>query len=416
AKNACLLINGSTCGILAAIFALCQKNDRVIVCPNSHKSVFHGLELREAEPVFVRYEDDSGESADNKPEAPAPDRCDDKPNRNDNKTEASIYQVSEESVIRAIRENPKASALILTTPDYAGYMLPLSRIIKEAHSFGIKVLVDGAHGAHLGIRHQNGVKTVSPVLEGADIVVTSLHKMLPALTQTALLLASDGVIDECRRFLNYFETSSPSYVLMGAAAACLRFLQNKGDEAFLQHERELNAFYESVTGLSNLHIAREEDRDPDHIIIRGAEGVWLAKELRKGYDIETEMADGAFVLALSSISDTREGFKRLSDAIRKLDGQAAEHPPDNETLRIRTLRHKLVCSMPKAMSHREKAAVTDCIGRVAADYIMIYPPGIPIILPGERISRDAVSIIMDAKNAGRSTPGLGDQVWVTYSV
>ncbi|MBR1573187.1 MAG: aminotransferase class V-fold PLP-dependent enzyme, partial [Lachnospiraceae bacterium] len=299
AKRSYILVNGSSCGNICAIYDGCKCNDKIIVGRNAHKSVYHGAILRRLQVAYVT------------PRV----------------TEENVATiVGLQGYREAMDENPDAVAIVVTSPTYEGFVEPLQEIVKLAHSRKMAVIVDAAHGAHLGF---NSYFPENPVKSGADYVIMSLHKTLPAMTQTAVIHvnATETRIED---YLHMFQTSSPSYVLMGSISKCMNLLEEK-PELFEEYVENLKEFYESAIALQALSIWSEsgdeneyKDRDPSKIVIccNGyITGPQLAESLRKNYKIETEMSSFGYVLAMTSVMDTKEGFHRLLQGLREIDNK-----------------------------------------------------------------------------------------------
>lgn len=302
-KRAYYLVNGSTCGILAAVSAATSKRDKVIVARNSHKAVYNALYLNELIPTYVY---------------PVI-------------TDMGIQgQISVEAVQKAIEETVDASAVIITSPTYDGISSNIAQIAELAHAKGMVLIVDSAHGAHFGFGYgmpENVIK------QGADIVIESVHKTLPAYTQTALLhICSDRVKPEAvERYLDIYETSSPSYVLMAGIERCIDMAAEQKDKLFGGLQRNLDSFYEKVSGLKYLKVLTKADIKADDafdfdrskIIIftdrAGMSGQDMWDILLQKYHIQIEMAAGNYAVALSSVMDTEEGFDRLAAALIDID-------------------------------------------------------------------------------------------------
>lgn len=302
-KKAYYLVNGSTCGILAAVSAATSKRDKVIVARNSHKAVYNALYLNELIPTYVY---------------PVI-------------TDMGIQgQISVDSVQKAIEETEDASAVIITSPTYDGISSDIARIAELAHAKGMVLIVDSAHGAHFGFGYgmpENVIK------QGADIVIESVHKTLPAYTQTALLhICSDRVKPEAiERYLDIYETSSPSYVLMAGIERCIDMVADQKDRLFGGLQHNLDSFYNKVSGLKHLKVLTKADLKADEafdfdrskIIIltdkAGMSGQDMWDILLRKYHIQIEMAAGNYAVALSSIIDAEEGFDRLAEALVDID-------------------------------------------------------------------------------------------------
>ncbi len=513
AGEAFLLVNGSTAGNLAAIYAGVSRGGRMLMARNCHKSVYHGAILRQAKvsylyPEYYRSEKSSHLIAG-------------KVDPEEIRKHLSSVPVSDEK---------KYEAVVITSPTYEGVISDIASIAKVCHEFGAALIVDAAHGAHYGFFSEDSFGE-NPVAQGADAVIVSLHKTLPSLTQTALLLLSkDSPIDPDKVFqaLHMFQTSSPSYVLMASVSRCMRFMQEKGRTAFLRYKRDLIAFYEECKGLSEISLLPMlNDRDPSKIVIlcgkdtmltnsgeahgNGAEqmpaerkttekklrdqmppeakltektisetnltekkrtkekpgeekrtgekpgkqkltGKRLSEILREDYGIELEMASFSYALAMSSVCDTKADLDRLRDALYSIDrriasgkldpclstesvkydrkfdasehrqeeGEASSEEYMENTEQNRKLKHSFrgisgdfrfkkryelweALEMPAELMDHQSA-----IGKTAASFISIYPPGIPIICPGEILEADDILLLKSAFNTGLTVTGIED--------
>ena len=318
ARRSFLLVNGSTVGILAAVSASLSDGDEVLIAENSHKSVRHACFL----------------------------------NRLRNNTVSPIQtgfgidgQITPASVENSLLKHPGIKGVVLTSPTYEGIVSDVASIAKIVHAHDAILIVDEAHGAHFGM-HQDLPQ--SAVTNGADLVVQSLHKTLPSLTQTAVLhIASDRIPEEAvQKYLDIFETSSPSYVLMAGMSRCIALLTEQRELLFSKYLKELTKWYESSRDYQHISVLMKEDlspeeafdKDPGKIILRsdmtGIDGKALAACLRDVYHLETERAQGDIVIAMTSICDSAEGFRRLSAALREIDENpdlCREHAKDRET-------------------------------------------------------------------------------------
>lgn len=366
------LCAGSTCGILAAVRGMVRPGERVLVGRNAHMSVFHALALAGAEPVYLS------------PEADA--------------ETGIVGALSAQTVARGLCDAPDAKLVILTSPTYEGAVSPVDRIASFAHAAGARVLVDAAHGAHLGF---SDAFPPAPLAQGADAVVLSLHKTLPAMTGCALALAADGeTAAAIAEQLDVFQTSSPSYVLLASVDVCLRLLRERGGELFDAWQARLARFRLAARDWKNLRLYPSDD--PGKIVILtgglGRSGREVAALLRERYRIEPEAAWTRHLLAMTSVCDTDEGFARLTAALAEIDrmpGEGVCPPP-------------LVYGIPQTvvpLSRAERAAretvpLARAVGRISGGYVIPYPPGIPVLLPGERITADITDVIGRALAAG----------------
>ena len=369
-KQAYFLVNGSTCGILAAVYATVEKGGRVLMARNCHRSVYHAVELVGASPVYLipEYSDECGM------EGP----------------------ISAASVKQALAENEDVSLLILTSPTYDGVISDIAEISAVTHDAGIPLLVDEAHGAHLDL---SPYFTGGAVKGGADLVVQSLHKTLPSLTQTAVLHLCSDRIDPRRlsEALAIFETSSPSYLLMASIDECVNYVD---DAVLLQWYNAIAENKILFSSLAKLHVLGPADvgwkLDPSKIYIStcgaGLTGVELAQILRETYRIEVEMAGAHAVLAMTGAGDTAASVGALAKALREIDAAcvAAETAP----LPLPPLPERVCGIYAARRATSENLPRAKAAGKISTEYIYAYPPGIPLVVPGERLS-EAVLAYMD---------------------
>lgn len=389
------LVNGSTGGILAAVYAATRRGDTVVMARNCHKSVYNAVLLGGLKPVYLM---------------PGVDEA------------SGIFgSVTPRQIGQALAEHPRARLVIVTSPTYEGVVSDIGGICEAAHRQDVPVLVDAAHGAHLGFSKNFPVSSVAC---GADLVVMSLHKTLPALTQCALAHVSGSRVDEGRlqNALALFETSSPSYVLLSSIDRCVRLLTAQKETLFGAYEARLRAFDESVGGLKRLKILCHgadalSDHpqfygfDPGKIVIstRGTDltGPALTKILRSKYKIEMEMAAPDYVLAMTSVCDESEAFTALADALLELDETARPSGPQGA--------YTCGALPPKALEAHEAAgldgafaALEESAGMISLEYVWAYPPGIPMLVPGERIDAAALGLMRQTLASGvglKSTRG-----------
>lgn len=388
-RRAFYLVNGSSCGLLAAICALGKAGGSVIVSRACHQSVFHGIELSGLMPHIIEPSYDGS---------------------------FGIYgAVSPETVYRAASENPDAAALIITSPSYDGVISDIEGILKVLNPFGIPLIVDEAHGAHLGL-HEYFPK--SAVQLGADVVVQSLHKTLPALTQSAMLHLNSDLVSETEilRQLRIFETSSPSYVLMASMDYCTAAILEHGDAWFSAFAARLQNFYAEARRFKRLRVfgacgenAAAFARDASKIVVSssGRNGAELSRELLSR-GVQCEMSGRNHAVLMSSICSSDEHFARLLSALWEIDealpdemasGQAIAPPPAP------------VQALPprKAMEGEgEMERIGACAGRISAEYVWAYPPGVPILIPGQIVDDEILRFIQssgDAETYYRSSYG-----------
>ena len=386
-KRTYYLVNGSTGGILAGVRALSRRGGSAIVVRNCHKSVFNALELCGIDPVFVRPEMDD---------------------------EYGIHSsVRPGEIEKALDCNPDSSLVVLTSPTYEGVISDIAAICKSAHDRGVPVLVDEAHGAHLGF---SDFFSGGAVKAGADIVIQSLHKTLPSLTQTAVAHLNGEIADqrEFERELALFQTSSPSYLLTASIDACVRLLADEKERLFVNWERALTRFDEFVAGLKNLKILMHGSRsmekradfhrfDRSKILIStlgtDISGLELKKTLRREYGIELEMAHRNYALAMTAPGDTEEALLRLGRALLEIDANLSPAKVERAGT-APAARHKVYTLAEAANSEKVCIPLEDAEGRISAEYLFVYPPGVPLIIPGEEISAELISEIKEMSGSG----------------
>jgi len=311
-RRAFMLVNGSTVGILAAIGAHAKRGDKILAVNNYHWSTPNAAKLFGLKLITIDAEIDENSGV----------PC----------------SVSPEAIEHALLKNPKIKLVIITSPSYEGVVSDVEAIANVAHRHGCLLIVDSAHGAHLGF---SKAFPKNAAILGADIVVMSLHKTLPAMTQCSLLhVCSEGVdIKKIRDMLYILQTSSPSYVLMSSMDYCLRLLKSDSAMLFHEYEENLSAFYSRVKKLKKLVVLSNDARslnnaDDSHtpnffdfdigkIIILTKNSPLssesLAEKLRSEFKIEIERVCDDYVIAMTSICDTSEGFNRLADALIEID-------------------------------------------------------------------------------------------------
>lgn len=383
ADSAFYLVNGSTCGILAAICSVLEKNDKVIMARNCHKSVYNGIELSGAQPIFVYPEK--------------------------NEKYGIPGSISSFEIEKKIAENPDTKLIIVTSPTYEGVISDIYGICKIAHKSGIPVLVDAAHGAHLGY----GKFPKDAISLSADISVESLHKTLPSLTQTAICYLSGKLAnrEKIAEKLAVFETSSPSYILLSSIDGCINELKTREKEIFCGWENNLDEFFEGIKGLKNIEILRNKnneffDFDKSKIVLfpKNQSGAELAENLWK-YGIEPEMIAPDHVICMTGAGETRRNLTKLKRALFKIDKGVKTS---------KEIKKNIIKDVDDVSSDGEFCEMKDVVGRISAGYVWAYPPEVPILLPNEAISEEEVKKICEYRKNGISLYGSisGDKILV----
>ena len=418
------LVNGSTCGILSAVFATTENGGKILTARNCHKAVYHAICLNRLEAEYL-YPEEITEFGIN-----GGIRAED------------VRKALEKDAMRCAGNSgdvrgkiTKIQAVLITSPTYEGVVSDIRAIADAAHEYGIPLIVDEAHGAHLEYADQCHSFPKSALEYGADIVIQSLHKTLPCFTQTAILHVKGKLVDQDRisRYLSMFQTSSPSYLFMAGMERCIRYMDGDGRNEMIRYEKRLERFMERMEGLQVLEVLDREicgkyrtvaGWDPSKIVVstmraEDFHGEELAETLRRKYHLEMEMTAPEYVIAMTSLMDTEEGFERLGTALLEIDGAlrrrmesgrkekaASETPEGLESKLSHPVRRMLICEAMDADT--ERTAFQDTVGKVSAEFVYLYPPGIPIIAPGEVFTDAIVEKIMAYKAAGLLVQGPAD--------
>lgn len=389
ADESFFLINGSSCGVLAAISAAVSEGGHVIMARNAHKSAYHAAYLRKLSISYMYPESITGYEI----------------------QEA----ISEEQVRMALRSCPQAEAVFLVSPTYEGRIVDVAGIAGLVHEQGKILIVDEAHGAHLGFAEGFARNSIQA---GADLVIHSVHKTLPAPTQTALLhVKGDRVNRELlKRFLRIYQSSSPSYLLMAGIADALNVVEQQGKELFpkfLARWRKMLAALEQCKVLRFLPVDVPLGQDIGKLIIdttnSGYSGLWLYDTLRVRYRLQPEMAAGHFVLAMFTVADTEEGYQRLTEALLEIDKEltwvsykcGVSHQNTGIPAPETVIPLHSAWDMPG-----KRVLLSKACGKTAAEFVNLYPPGTPILVPGERITEELCDKIREDCREGLNVQGV----------
>lgn len=425
------LVNGSTCGILSAVFATTENGGKILTARNCHKAVYHAICLNRLEAEYLYPEEitefgiNGGIRAEDVRKALEKD---------------AMHCAGNSGDVRG--KITKIQAVLITSPTYEGVVSDIRAIADAAHEYGIPLIIDEAHGAHLEYADQCHSFPKSALEYGADIVIQSLHKTLPCFTQTAILHVKGKLVDQDRisRYLSMFQTSSPSYLFMAGMERCIRYMDGDGRNGMVRYEERLEHFMERMEGLQVLEVLDREicgkyrtvaGWDPSKIVVstmraEDFHGEELAETLRRKYHLEMEMTAPEYVIAMTSLMDTEEGFERLGTALLEIDGalrhcvepeqqkekgeskekERCETPEVTESKVLHPVRRMLICEAMNADT--ERTALQDTVGKVSAEFVYLYPPGIPIIAPGEVFTDAIVEKIMAYKAAGLLVQGPAD--------
>jgi len=390
------LVNGSTCGIQAVIAAACKPGDKLIIGRDCHKSVISGMMLAGVRPLYIKPEYDSSFGI------------------------PTVLRPSD--IEEAIVRNPDASAVMITRPNYYGVCSDIEQIAGIVHSFGKMLVVDEAHGAHLAF---NSGLPVCAMKAGADICVQSAHKTLPAVTQGSYLHVKYGRVDmEKLKFcLRIFQTTSPSYIIMSMLDIAREILVKSGERRLNMLLRHIEYFRKAVEGCDKLALLKgdnigsgELDRTRVTVNVRklGITGFEAEKMLRREYNIQVEMSDLFNIVCITTIADRRKNFERLASALEQLAGRF------NDSARFADIYFKEPGIPEQKLGLRDvmqlkssRVRLESAVGRICRDIITPYPPGTPVICPGEIIEKDAVEYIYNVLESGGTVGGIRDDFEVS---
>lgn len=391
AAHAFLMIGGTTSSVQTMILSTCKVGDKIILPRNVHKSAINALVLCGAIPIYIEMSVDPKIGI--------------------------ALGLENDCVAQAIKEHPDAKAILINNPTYYGICSDLKGLTEMAHEAGMMVLVDEAHGAHL---HFTDKLPLSAMDAGADMAAVSMHKSGGSLTQSSILLIGEQMNPEyVRQIINLTQSTSASYLLMSSLDISRRNLALRGKESFEKvielseyARREINAiggYYayskELIDGVSVC------DFDVTKLSVYtqgiGLTGIEVYDLLRDEYDIQIEFGDIGNILAYISIGDRIQDIERLVGALADIKRLYSRDGKD--LIAGEYIQPELVLSPQEAFySERRSLTLDESVGQVCGEFVMCYPPGIPILAPGERITREIVDYILFAKERGCSLQGTED--------
>ena len=391
AAHAFLMVGGTTSAVQSMILSVAKRGEKIILPRNVHRSVMGAMVLCGAVPVYVNPEGD--------------DRL------------GIPLGMSVEAVKQAVRENPDAKAILVNNPTYYGICSDLRSIVKLAHDNGMLCLADEAHGTHFYFSDE---LPVSAMEAGADMASVSMHKSGGSLTQSSILLAGPAMQEgHVRQIINLTQTTSASYLLLSSLDISRRNLALRGEEAFKRvaglaryARREINAiggYYAYSKELINGDSVYDFDETKLSVntLDVGLAGIEVYDLLRDEYDIQIEFGDLGNILAYLSIGDRPREIERLVSALAEIRRRFERDPAG---LMKQEYIDPEVAVSPQEAFYAEKVSlpIMETAGRICSEFVMCYPPGIPILAPGERITGDILNYIQYAKEKGCSMTGPED--------
>lgn len=391
AAHAFFMVNGTTSAVQSMIMSVCKRGDKIILPRNVHRSVINALILCGAVPVYVN---------------PAL-----------NKQLGISLGMSLQAVEEAILSNPEAKAVLVNNPTYYGICSDLQAITNIAHSHGLKVLVDEAHGAHFYFGKD---MPISAMAAGADLAAVSMHKSGGSLTQSSILLVGESVNEDyVRQIINLTQTTSGSYLLLASLDISRKKLALDGEAIFAKVTAMAQYARDEINGIGDYYAYSRElvngdtifDFDMTKLSVNtlgiGLAGIEVYDILRDEYDIQIEFGDIGNILAYISIGDNRKNLERLVSALAEIKRL---YQKDKTGMLNHEYINPTVVIAPQEAFYAEKVSMRleKSIGGICAEFVMCYPPGIPILAPGELITGEIIDYIIYAKEKGCSLTGTED--------
>ena len=391
AKNVFFMVGGTTSSVQAMIMSVCKSNDKIILPRNVHRSVLNALVICGALPVYI--------------------------NPAINSELGISLGITVTDLERTIAENPDAKAILINNPTYYGICSDLKSLTELAHKNGMKVLVDEAHGTHFYFGEN---MPLTAMAAGADMSAVSMHKTGGSLTQSSFLLCGESMdISYVRQIINLTQTTSGSYLLLSSLDIARKNLVENGKEMFEKTVRYVDYAREEINKIGGYWAFAKDIIDGNgvydfdttklsiHTRAMGLAGVEVYDLLRDEYDIQIEFGDIGNILAIISSGDRALEIERLIASLSEIHRLYSKEP-------IGLFDHEYISPLPvlspkKAFySSKHMVNIEDSCGMVAGEFIMCYPPGIPILAPGEIITSEIINYILYAKEKGCLMTGPQD--------
>ena len=389
ADESIFFVNGTTSAVQAMIFGTLKPGDLIMIPRNAHRSVISGLILSGATPIFLPIDFDAGLNV--------------------------PLNVNVSTIERAIKKFPQARAILLVSPNYYGVAADLKKISRLAHAAGMILLVDEAHGAHLQFCDE---LPPSAMDSGADLSAQSTHKILGSLTQTSMLMFREKFSERVKQAASFLQTTSPNQILL-ASLDIARFQMEVGGRELIQAavnlSKELRGAIKNLRGLRTFDAVKNFALDTTKVTVNvqnlGLTGQEAEKILRHELRVQCELSDAANLLFLITFADDAGTISKLVDALKLLPQRPPKKFPApfvSEEISIAALSPRETFYAPT-----EIISLSDALGRICAEEITFYPPGIPLLMPGERISAQAVELL---KQSSGKVIGANDKTLATIKV
>ncbi len=393
ASHAFLMVGGTTSAVQSMVLTACKKGEKIILPRNVHRSVINALVVNGATPIYVNPDVD--------------------------KKLGIALGMKISQVEKAIEDNPDAVAILVNNPTYYGICSNLKKIVEIAHAHNMLVLVDEAHGTHFYFGEN---MPITAMAAGADMASVSMHKSGGSLTQSSFLLTGPNVsAGYVRQVINLTQTTSASYLLLASLDISRRNLALRGKEAFEEVEEIAAYARNEINKIDGYYAYGEElingdsiyDFDTTKLTVYtldiGLAGIEVYDKLRDEYDIQLELGDIGNILAYISIGDRMRETERLVSALYDI---RRRYKKDRTGLFDHEYINPSVVMTPQEAFYAEKEEmipIRETNGRICTEFVMCYPPGIPILAPGERITQEIIDYIVYAKEKGCSMTGPEDE-------
>lgn len=390
-KHAFLMVGGTTSSVQSMVLTVCKRGDKIILPRNVHRSVLNALVLCGATPVYVN------------------------PDVNERLGISLGMKISD--VKHAIEMHPDAVAILVNNPTYYGVCSDIKTIVRLAHDAGMLCIADEAHGTHFYFGENF---PVSAMAAGAYMAAVSMHKSGGSLTQSSFLLAGEGVNEGyVRQIINLTQTTSGSYLLMSSLDISRRNMALRGDQVFKQVYQMAEYAREEINAIGGYYAYGKElingdsiyEFDPVklsvHTLDIGLAGIEVYDALRDDYDIQIEFGDLGNILAYLSVGDRMQELERLVSALAEIRRRFSKDPTG--MLKHEYIDPAVIKSPQEAFyANKESLPIRETAGRVCSEFVMCYPPGIPILAPGEMITKEIIDYIVYAKEIGCNVTGPED--------
>lgn len=387
AKATLYAVNGSTGSNYIAMATITKPGDKVLVQRNCHKSIYNGMILNRLDPIYLY------------------------PNYNEEYH--VLTGINPEDVEKAIQENPDIKAVIITTPNYYGVCSDVEEIARVVHKYDKILMVDEAHGPHLAFSDK---APISAIQAGADIVIHSTHKTLPSFTQTSMIHVGTDRIDlnKLRDRYTLFTTTSPSYLFTLSNEIATAYMDTEGREKLSQNIEMVDLVIERLNEIDRVFVFTGDkedetihDKDNTKLLFKidGIKGSKVKKILREKYNIRLEMSDYYYGLALTTVMNEKEDFEKLISAIEDIAKNESFEELNDVCIKMPTPKMRMNIA-DSYYAKKELLNLKDSIGRISATSVIPYPPGIPLIVPGEEITEELYDHIQFILENGLEITGL----------